>query len=77
MDVVGGLGVLLPAELTHSPHLSLQREQRKRTVPSVKTGEAEATGYPPASKKTKKRETDYHDRDSLMDLIKSVRHQSH
>ena len=76
VDVVGGLGVHLPAELTHSPHLTLQREQRKRTAPSAKTGKAEATGYP-ASKKSKKKETDYHSRDSLMDLIKSVRHQSH
>lgn len=72
VDVVGGLGVRLPAELTHSPHLSLQREQRKRTAPSVKK---EAAGYP-ASKKSKKKEIDYHNRDSLMDLIKNIRHQS-
>jgi hypothetical protein len=71
VDVVGDLGVRLPAELTHSPHLSLQREQRKRTAPSVKASKAEATGYP-ASKKSK-RKANYHDGDTLMDLIKSVR----
>ena len=76
VDIVGGLGVHLPAELTHSPHLTLQREQRKRTTPSVKASKAEATGYP-VSKKSKGKEINYHNRDSLMDLIKSVRRQSH
>ena len=76
VDVVGDLGVHLPAELTHSPHLSLQREQRKRTALSVRIDKAEATGYP-ASKKRKKKDTDYLSRDSLMDLIRSVRCQSH
>jgi hypothetical protein len=71
VDVVGDLGVRLPAELTHSPHLSLQREQRKRTAPSVKASKAEATGYP-ASKKSKRKDN-HHSGDTLMDLIKSVR----
>ena len=76
MDVIGDLGVHLPAELTHSPHLTLQREQRKRTAPSVKASKSEATDYP-VLKKSKRKEINYHNRDGLMDLIKSVRHQSH
>ena len=70
VDLLDPLGVQLPSQLTHSPHLSLQREKRKRTAPLVKTVKAEG-GYPPSKKK--RRDSDFHSRESLMDLIRSVR----
>ena len=86
VDLLHPLGVQLPPELIHSHHLSLQREQKKEKVlqqdrkkvrvsTSVKRSIDDEV-RPHSKKKGKRKDANIHSRESLMDLIKSVRQHS-
>lgn len=73
VELLDPLGVSLPPQLTHSPHLSLQRQQRKTKLSRLEKGRDD-DGPGPPSKKKKTADINYmHSKEGLIDLIKSVR----
>ena len=75
VELLDPLGVQLPPQLTHSPHLSLQQERRQShsTRRPLKRSEDAKSHLP--TKKRKLKDDYTHSKESLIDLIKSVRNQ--